>query len=100
MEFLLAKNFFNKKIMAFVYILQSLKNGSYYIGSTRNVQRRLEQHNSGNVQATKYKRPYKLVFFQEFASSREASMAEKKIRSWKRKDFIEKVIESGKFLAV
>lgn len=81
--------------MAFVYILRSLKLGTYYIGSTKNISRRLKQHNSGNVTSTKYKRPFKLVFSQEFQTIQQACKVEKKIKSWKRRDFVEKIIRDG-----
>ncbi len=79
----------------YLYILESQKNGSYYIGCSKNVDKRLKQHNSGQVKATRYKRPYKLVFKQEFDSIDIAHKAELKIKSWKRKDFIEKIISDG-----
>lgn len=81
----------------YLYILQSLKNNSYYIGSTSNLDKRLKFHNSGYVKATKYKRPYKLVFCQKFDNIEIAHKAELKIKKWKRKDFIEKIIKDGKF---
>lgn len=81
---------------AFIYVIQSTKNDSYYVGSAEDVLKRLRQHNAGGVASTKYKRPYKLVFSQEFDSIIEAKKAEKKIKSWKRKDFIEKIIADGK----
>ena len=81
--------------MAFVYILRSLKSNTYYVGSTNDVMRRLKQHNFGNVTSTKYKRPYKLVFYQEFLDLNKAKNIERKIKSWKRKDFIEKIIKDG-----
>ncbi|MFA7253970.1 MAG: GIY-YIG nuclease family protein [Patescibacteria group bacterium] len=80
----------------FVYILQSEKNDEYYVGSTEDVESRLNQHNSGNVQATRNKAPYKIVFFQCFESVSLARRAEMKIKSWKRRDFIEKIIKQGK----
>lgn len=79
-----------------LYILQSIKNGSYYTGSTRNIHQRIRFHNSGYVKATRNKRPYKLVFQQEFDNIDSAHKAELKIKSWKRKDFIEKIIRDGK----
>ncbi|MEI6479299.1 MAG: GIY-YIG nuclease family protein [bacterium] len=33
--------------MWFVYILKSLKDGRYYIGSTSDIEKRVERHNHG-----------------------------------------------------
>lgn len=81
---------------AYLYILQSLKNNSYYVGSTTNINQRLSFHNNGYVKSTKNKRPYELVFTQEFEDIKTAHKAEIKIKGWKRKDFIEKIIKDGK----
>ena len=81
---------------SYVYILKSLKNNSYYIGSTKDLQTRIIFHNSGRVKATKYKRPYRLVFHQEFRDYKTAQRIEKRIKNWKRRDFIEKIIRDGK----
>lgn len=83
-------------MLAYVYILKSLKNGQYYVGSTRDVKARVVQHNSGNVVSTKHKRPYNLVFHQEFPNIDVARKVELKIKSWKRKDYIERIVEDGK----
>jgi putative endonuclease len=79
----------------FVYILKSIKCGEYYVGSSEDVKRRLSQHNSGNVKATELKRPYRLVFQHEFKDIYEAKKIERKIKNWKRKDFIEKIVRDG-----
>jgi putative endonuclease len=79
--------------MAYLYILQSLINNSYYIGSTKNLHQRIKFHNSGNVKSTKYKKPYILVFSQEFDNISIAHKVELRIKKWKRKDFIEKIIK-------
>ena len=46
--------------MWFVYILRSLKDKNHYIGSTNDIQRRLIEHNSGNVDSTKHRIPFTL----------------------------------------
>ena len=44
-------------LMWFVYILRSLKDGELYIGSTNDIQRRLAEHNSAQVDSTKHRVP-------------------------------------------
>ncbi|MDD3774122.1 MAG: GIY-YIG nuclease family protein [Patescibacteria group bacterium] len=83
-----------------LYILQSLKNNTYYIGSTSDLINRFKQHNSGSVKATKHKKPYKLVFKQEFENMIIAHKMELKLKKWKRKDFIAKIIEDGEIRSI
>ncbi len=52
--------------MFYAYILKSLKDGTYYKGSTDNLQKRIKQHNSGKVKYTKGHLPYQLHYFEEF----------------------------------
>jgi len=46
----------------FVYVLLSLKDQKRYIGLTNNLERRFNEHNSGQVKATKYRKPFKLIY--------------------------------------
>ena len=39
--------------MAYVYILESLRDGRYYIGSTKDIEKRLKHHKSGFTHSTK-----------------------------------------------
>ena len=81
--------------MAFVYILQSLKNGKYYIGSTLDLKRRLEQHNSGWEHTGKTLGPFELKFSQEFSSIDLARRIERKLKTFKRRDYIKKIVRDG-----
>ena len=47
--------------MFFLYVLQSLKDKRTYVGHTANMERRLCEHNSGKVLATKSRRPLKIL---------------------------------------
>ena len=58
------------------YILQSEKDGKYYIGSTDNIELRLIRHNRGYSRYTKGKGPFKLVYKEEFESRSEAKKRE------------------------
>lgn len=77
----------------FVYILRSLKSDRYYIGSTTNVMLRFKQHQSGNVKSTRNLRPLELAFYQSCKSINIAGLIEKKLKKFKRKDFIDKIIQ-------
>ncbi len=48
----------------YVYILQSIKDRSLYIGFTTDLNKRFKQHNDGESSATKPFRPYKLIFYE------------------------------------
>lgn len=72
-----------------VYILKS-SSGKYYIGSTTNLVR-LKQHRNNQSPATKRLKTYDLVFSKDYDKLSQARIIENK--SWKRKDFIDKIVE-------
>ena len=76
----------------YVYILKSLKDGSYYVGSTSNLENRLKRHNEGRVISTKSKRFWKLVYSEEHPTRSSAAKRESELKSHKRRSFIEALI--------
>ncbi len=79
----------------FIYILRSLKNNRLYIGSTNDMDRRIHQHEIGNVKTTRNLMPLKLQLFQECDNIRVARKFEQRLKKLKRKDYIEKIIKDG-----
>jgi putative endonuclease len=71
--------------MGWVYILKCA-DGSYYTGSTTNLERRLNEHQEGvDSQAYTYRRrPVELVWCCQCATIREAYQFEQKIKGWSR----------------
>lgn len=70
----------------FVYILECSDN-TYYTGITRNIQKRVYEHNSSNTVSakyTKYRRPVKLVFQIAKKSRSEALKTESEIKKLSR----------------
>ena len=65
----------------YVYILQSLKNNSLYIGYTSDLKKRLAEHNSGLSKATKPFIPYKLIFYEAFLNRIDAKNREIYLKS-------------------
>lgn len=82
--------------MAHVYILQSIRNSQYYIGSTADIKTRMHSHNSGGVKATKNLLPLNLLFKQEYPDYDTARQIETRIKKLKRRDYIEKIIKEGR----
>ena len=66
--------------MNYVYILISKRDFKRYIGLTNNLNRRLNLHNSGKVQATKNRKPFELIYYEEFEDRIDAVKREKFLR--------------------
>jgi putative endonuclease len=60
-----------------VYVLESLKDKHYYIGSTRDINKRFKEHENGYVRSTKNRRPLKLKYILEYDDIKTASKMEK-----------------------
>ena len=59
--------------------------GSYYTGSTNNLDLRLSQHQNGEgANYTRKKLPVQLVYFEEFQRIEDAFYREKQIQGWTR----------------
>ena len=81
----------------YLYVLYSERISKYYIGISRDPEKRLSYHNSANKGWTRRGRPWKLVYIQGFIDEKSAHKAEKFVKSQKSKKFIEKVV-SGKYI--
>lgn len=79
--------------MFYCYILESLKSGQYYIGSTKQLSNRLDEHNKGKVKSTLYNRPWKMLYYEEFESLKYARHRELQIKRWKSRAAIERLIK-------
>jgi putative endonuclease len=85
----------------FVYVLESLSTGRYYVGSTSDLAHRLEEHNTPELNPCRWTRsrgPWKLVFSKEFNSATEALRAEKFVKRMKSRAYIEKLVAGKRTL--
>ena len=64
-----------------VYVLLSLKDGKHYTGSTSNLVRRLKEHNSGKTESTRRRRPFELVYTEEYETRPEAEKRERYLKT-------------------
>ena len=65
-----------------VYILQSLKDGGYYVGMTQDIAHRLTYHNKGYVCSTKIRVPFKIAHVEAYNTRKEARDREKYLKSY------------------
>lgn len=76
----------------YIYILQSLKHNSFYIGFTSDLKKRFKEHNSGKNLATKKYITYKLIFYEAFLNSIDAKNREEYLKSGYGRRTIKKLI--------
>ena len=69
--------------MFFVYILRSLRDESFYVGFTKDPDKRLLEHNKGRVRYTKGHIPYELVHIERFMMQKDAKNREVSIKKTK-----------------
>ena len=62
--------------MYYLYISKSLKDNKGYIGVTKDIKKRLQEHNSGKVKSTKHRRPFMIIHTEEFKTLSEARKKE------------------------
>ena len=70
--------------MPFMYILEC-RDGSLYVGSTRNLEKRLNEHNLGfGSNYTRSRLPVELKYSIEFENIADAFAFEKRVQGWSR----------------
>jgi len=65
----------------FVYILKSELSGTSYVGHTADLANRIQEHNNGKSLSTRSKRPWQLVYQEEYVTRSEAMMRERHFKS-------------------
>ena len=65
----------------FVYVLKSENCQESYVGHTDNLERRLDEHNSGISPHTSKFRPWKMIYTESFESEKEAILREKYLKT-------------------
>jgi putative endonuclease len=80
----------------YVYILKSFKDNKHYAGYTQNLELRFEQHQSGKVESTKYRRPLKLIYFEACLNKEDALKREKYFKTHYGKMFLQNRLANWK----
>jgi len=67
----------------YIYVLQSEKDGHFYVGYTKNLLKRMQEHHAGKVMTTNPRRPLKLIYWEGCLNQSDALKREKYLKtSW------------------
>ncbi|MFZ4400865.1 MAG: GIY-YIG nuclease family protein [Bacteroidales bacterium] len=66
-----------------MYILKSEIDNNFYVGYTKDLKNRIQQHNEGLVASTKNRRPLYLIYYEACINQQDATHREKYLKtSW------------------
>ena len=80
--------------MFYTYILHSKKDNNFYVGFTKDLKLRFEQHNKGQVESTENRRPFELIYYEACIDQKDAIKREKYLKSFHGKMFIKNRLKS------
>jgi len=77
----------------YTYVLKSERDGHLYIGLTSNLRKRVNEHNRGKVRSTKGRRPFSLVYREEYENKILARKREIFLKSGQGRLFVKAKLE-------
>ena len=80
--------------MYYTCVLQSQKDLKFYFGYAKDLKQRFDQHQKGNVDSTKDRRPLKLVYYEACIDINDALKREKYFKTYHGKMYMQKRIKS------
>ena len=80
--------------MYYTYVLLSESDNKFYVGFTKKLERRLEEHEKGLVFSTLHRRPLRLIYFEACLNEIDAIKREKYFKSGFGRRFLKNRLES------
>ena len=80
--------------MYYVYVLQSEKDNKFYTGFTRDLNRRVEEHNARISKATMGRDPFKLIYYEFCLNQKDAMKRETYLKTTWGKRYISNRIKN------
>ena len=81
--------------MFYAHVLKSIQHAYFYKGHCQDLQKRLQQHNSGLTESIKYYVPFELVYYEVFESEQEAIGREKYFKTAAGRRFLKKKMHNS-----
>lgn len=80
--------------MYYTYVLRSELDGQIYVGYTKDLKLRFEQHCKGQIKSTKNRRPLLLIYYEACLIQQDALRREKYLKTWHGRQFLAKRLKS------
>lgn len=84
--------------MIYTYVLQSIKDNKWYTGSTKDLRKRFNDHNTGKGISTKSRKPFKLIYYEACLDEQDARAREKYLKSGMGKRYLKNRLKRFLFL--
>lgn len=75
-------------VFFYVYVLESVKDNNRYIGYTKNLRKRLKEHEKGLSFSTKFRLPLKLIYFEGCLDEQDAKRRENYLKTTQGRRFL------------
>jgi len=80
--------------MYYTYVLLSRKDNNFYVGFSKDLKLRFEQHGKGLVETTRDRRPLILIYYEACINKDDATKREKYLKTYHGKMFLRKRLKS------
>lgn len=80
--------------MFYVYVIQSELDSGLYIGMSGDLRRRLREHQGGESQSTKGRRPWRLIYYEAYLDRADAEGREIFLKSGGGRRFLDKQLRN------
>ena len=77
-----------------VYILQSKKNKSIYVGYSSNIKKRVEEHQKGGVFSTREMLPVEIIYCELYKNKKDAIRREQYLKTGWGRNYIRKILKN------
>ena len=74
--------------MYYTYVLRSQNDDKWYTGSTNNLRKRFNEHNSGKNRSTKGRGPFQMIYYEACINEHDARVRETYLKTGMGKRFI------------
>lgn len=76
--------------MFYVYVLRSELDKNFYVGYTKDLKLRFENHQKGMVESTRERRPLKIIYYEACIEREDATKREKYLKSYHGRMFLKR----------